>query len=635
MLDDIRPRLLSTVTVRDRSDGTEGIYDPDTGHSFETAKDQSKLAIMFDGERSLLDISAAHLNESSFVPFAALNDLMRALVRANLLENPPDDLVDQVDWTEMLSPRPLVRFRTLVPTVLRATEVLLWVLFAAASLREIPAPLSAIDVGLAYVGASLALTLRGRFKGAVCALLGASPPRGSISMVLGVLYLTPDPGVVVLLQRGQRVLASLAALAGSICAMAIGAAHPGLWAGAAVVLLIDLCPFITSSAGAVLAALVGRVDLREHVRSYLGRPLIKNLLAFKLPRADRDLFFTALLSIGWLIAAIAITVPMGINTGRALIEVGSATPGFAGIAAYLGAVALFTLFPLLLMMLLGRVVEASFSVLWSEQSGKQAAAEVDAAIFRSIPLFSRLAQDDLQAMASASREVVYGADQTIVQQGNQGDRFYAIRSGVVLVEREGTDHRTRGVARLGMGDCFGEIALLHDGVRTATVKTITETVVIEMSKEAFEKVRASVEGLDFVAVLRAATAIGKSRLFGQLPDERRRSLSMKFVPRSVPAGTDVVRFGEKGDEFYLVGKGELEVISGAGVKVGQLAAGDHFGEIALLRNMPRTATVRTVTDTVVLVLSRTFFTQALSSDLELLRTVEEIAETRLTHATSS
>jgi hypothetical protein len=78
MLDQVRPALTPTAEVRRRSDGTEGIYDPSTGHAFETTHEQSNLVGLFDGKRSLLEISAEYLSKYGFVPFAALDDLTTA-----------------------------------------------------------------------------------------------------------------------------------------------------------------------------------------------------------------------------------------------------------------------------------------------------------------------------------------------------------------------------------------------------------------------------------------------------------------------------------------------------------------------------------------------------------------------------
>ena len=68
----------------------------------------------------------------------------------------------------------------------------------------------------------------------------------------------------------------------------------------------------------------------------------------------------------------------------------------------------------------------------------------------------------------------------------------------------------------------------------------------------------------------------------------------KLIPVSVAGGDVVIKVGEPGDRFYIVGAGELEVVA-EGVSA-SAEAGDHFGEIALLRGVTRTATVRAVAD---------------------------------------
>ena len=92
---------------------------------------------------------------------------------------------------------------------------------------------------------------------------------------LAVVWVAPDNGVVVLLDARARVLAHLAALAGAATAVMIGHPFPGLWAGALLVLLFDLCPMVHSSASGILSTVSGQMNLREHVRAYVGLPLIK------------------------------------------------------------------------------------------------------------------------------------------------------------------------------------------------------------------------------------------------------------------------------------------------------------------------------------------------------------------------
>jgi ATP-binding cassette subfamily B protein len=84
-----------------------------------------------------------------------------------------------------------------------------------------------------------------------------------------------------------------------------------------------------------------------------------------------------------------------------------------------------------------------------------------------------------------------------------------------------------------------------------------------------------------------------------------------FVSETYPAGQSVVTQGEIGDRFHLIARGRVEVLrkeAGASpARVAVLGDGDYFGEIALLRRVPRTATVRTLTPTLLLSLKDRHF----------------------------
>jgi CRP-like cAMP-binding protein len=94
----------------------------------------------------------------------------------------------------------------------------------------------------------------------------------------------------------------------------------------------------------------------------------------------------------------------------------------------------------------------------------------------------------------------------------------------------------------------------------------------------------------------AAEALKRVDLFGELSRRQRRKLAANFRERRFRPGTDVVREGTmSGIGFFVVTDGEATV-SMAGKEVATLTAGDHFGEIALITQTERTATVTARTE---------------------------------------
>ena len=90
-------------------------------------------------------------------------------------------------------------------------------------------------------------------------------------------------------------------------------------------------------------------------------------------------------------------------------------------------------------------------------------------LLRSVPLFSELEKKDLELLANTFKERTFSPGDTIAREGERGVGFFLIASGTANVI-QGGEHR----ATLGPGDYFGEIALIDDGARSATVTADTE-----------------------------------------------------------------------------------------------------------------------------------------------------------------
>jgi MFS family permease len=115
-------------------------------------------------------------------------------------------------------------------------------------------------------------------------------------------------------------------------------------------------------------------------------------------------------------------------------------------------------------------------------------------------------------------------------------------------------------------------------------------------------------------------------LFSPLSVAAKEHVASRLTKVDVPAGEVVVRMGETGDRFYVVADGELEIANGVHGTAGR---GDFFGEIALLRDVPRTATVRATTPSHLYALERDDFLAAVTGHSAVHAAGEAVVEERL------
>jgi len=105
-------------------------------------------------------------------------------------------------------------------------------------------------------------------------------------------------------------------------------------------------------------------------------------------------------------------------------------------------------------------------------------------LLRNIPLFSKIDPSKLKLLAFTSERLAYQDDQVLFNQGDSGDAAYIIMNGgaAILIE---TETGPLEVARLKKGDVVGEIAILCDVPRTATVQAKDSLTTLKVTKETF------------------------------------------------------------------------------------------------------------------------------------------------------
>jgi CRP-like cAMP-binding protein len=247
------------------------------------------------------------------------------------------------------------------------------------------------------------------------------------------------------------------------------------------------------------------------------------------------------------------------------------------------------------------------------------------AALRAVPVWSELPPGGLLELARALRARSVAPGEEVVRQGDEGDGFYLIDQGAFEVLVNGEPQ-----VRLGRGDFFGERALLERVRRAASVIAIEPGRVFVLARRDFDALLAS--DIAFRSRVQAALAyrdeLRDMPLFHDLAPREVDALVARLVPRSVRCGETIIRQGEVGDRFYVIRSGRLRV-ERDGVVLTDLGPGEAFGEIALLFDVPRTATVVAVEDARLLGLDAQDFRDVLAGYLGRARDLERLSHLRL------
>jgi len=209
-----------------------------------------------------------------------------------------------------------------------------------------------------------------------------------------------------------------------------------------------------------------------------------------------------------------------------------------------------------------------------------------------LPAFDDLPEDVLSDLAGRARLRILHAGEPIFRQGDQPDAFYVVRRGTVQIEDEDPETGdTRVLRTMTRGESFGEMGLLGSHRRQATVRAIDEVELFEVDKGTFDRLLAEdMRAPDFGHTMQALAELRELPVFGGLDSEQLTAILEHGAWMAAAPGRALVTQGEPGDRFYVVASGRAEVVRD-GEAVGWVGRGEYFGEVALLRNVPRTATV--------------------------------------------
>lgn len=209
-------------------------------------------------------------------------------------------------------------------------------------------------------------------------------------------------------------------------------------------------------------------------------------------------------------------------------------------------------------------------------------------------LFSSLEEKDFETVINAMSEHVLTEKTRIIQQGDDGDLLYVIESGECkCLIKQPAGEEELCVKTCKEGDAFGELALLYNTPRAASVDSVGPATLWALDRETFNHIvkDAAAKKRNLYETFLCSVEL----LSGMEPYERSK-VADALRAESFQDGEYIVKQGEAGDKFYFIEEGEAVATKSLDAdsppqQVMAYKLGDYFGELALLQHEPRAANV--------------------------------------------
>ena len=248
-----------------------------------------------------------------------------------------------------------------------------------------------------------------------------------------------------------------------------------------------------------------------------------------------------------------------------------------------------------------------------------------------ILLLKETPEEVLMAITKAVKEVLMPPKKYVFRQGERGQTFYVVVSGQVEIVEESRSGRGKRIAVLSSGDAFGEIALLKNVPRTASVRTMRQTTLRSLSRRDFEKLILPHVGVEnFTENLQKRAFLARIPLCRDWHPQALQRFAVDSALNTVNEGASVVREKQENHFFYIVYQGSFEVKRGK-KSLAVLKPGDFFGEISLLQSSISNADVVAREDSKCISVHQRDFLKFIGTDFLIGMQVESISSKRLKH----
>ncbi|KAJ5601788.1 hypothetical protein N7510_011322 [Penicillium lagena] len=244
-------------------------------------------------------------------------------------------------------------------------------------------------------------------------------------------------------------------------------------------------------------------------------------------------------------------------------------------------------------------------------------------------LFAHLDDDQFKTVLDALVEKPIPAkDIKVIAQGDAGDYFYVVEKGNFDIYihpsgsvQPGADGLGNKVSSTGPGGSFGELALMYNAPRAATVvSTDAKSTLWALDRITFRRI---LMDSAFQRRRMYEAFLEEVPLLSSLKPYERAKIADALDTIKYPANSTIIQEGDPGDAFYLLESGEAEAHkNGVEGSVKSYRRGDYFGELALLDDKPRAASIVTKTEVKVARLGRDGFKRLLGPVQDIMRRAE-------------
>ena len=209
-------------------------------------------------------------------------------------------------------------------------------------------------------------------------------------------------------------------------------------------------------------------------------------------------------------------------------------------------------------------------------------------------MFQTLTEGEKDIVIDAMEECKIAVNDVVIQEGDQGDCLYVIGSGTLSCSKifPGKSDPTF-LKAYQPGEAFGELALLYNAPRAATISANEECLLFKLDRDTFNHI---VKDASSKRREKYESFLAQVPIFETMEPYERSKLADAFTELNVRAGEFIIREGEEGKELFLLQDGTAVATKTlnpgqAPEQVMEYRVGDYFGERALIKNEPRAANV--------------------------------------------